>query len=87
VPGGSAQKAGLKLGDVIMKANGKPVADMNDLHLQIAGMPPGVTVMLTVLRDGRPIEVPVKMTDVSGKPDSSAPAVAPERSVQERVRP
>jgi S1-C subfamily serine protease len=85
MPGGPAQKAGLKLGDVILAANGKRVADMNDFHLQIARMGPGATVKLTIMRDGRRIEIPVTMTE--GKLDRAAPQAASPRSAQEHVRP
>jgi S1-C subfamily serine protease len=40
-------------GDVIVEANGKPVADFSDLLVTVAYMSPGDTLNLTVLRDGQ----------------------------------
>ena len=47
-----ASKAGLMNGDIILELNGKPVADANDLRMNISMMTPGTTVNLKVLRDG-----------------------------------
>jgi serine protease Do len=48
-----ADKAGLKSGDVIVKFNGKPVKDNRNLKLTVAGVTPGTTVPVEVLRDGK----------------------------------
>jgi serine protease Do len=48
-----AAKAGLKQGDVIVKYNGKAVADNNQLRNDVGNTLPGTKVPVTVLRDGR----------------------------------
>ena len=53
VPGGPADKAGLKAGDVITSFNGTEVNDINTFRNQVASTAPGSEVTLTVLRDGR----------------------------------
>jgi len=52
VAGGPAEKAGLKSGDVIEKFDGKPVTDSRHLKMEVAGVAPGQTVAVQVLRNG-----------------------------------
>jgi tetratricopeptide (TPR) repeat protein len=65
-PGSRGEKAGLRTGDVITAANGKPVADMEEFHQQMSAMPPGSTVVLTVQREGRRLEIPVSAGEHAG---------------------
>ncbi len=53
VAGLPADQAGLKHGDVIREVNGKPVTDSSDLVSLVSSIPPGETVNLKVLRDGK----------------------------------
>ncbi|HEY9284062.1 MAG TPA: Do family serine endopeptidase, partial [Pyrinomonadaceae bacterium] len=53
VPGGPADRAGLKQGDLITGFNGSPVADPNSLRNAVASAQPGAEVTLTVNRGGR----------------------------------
>lgn len=55
-----ADKAGLRTGDVIIAVNGKKIEDSRDLQLTIAGMSPGTTVTLSVIREGK--ELTLKAT-------------------------
>jgi serine protease Do len=48
-----AAKAGLRQGDVIVALDGRPVADANGLRNSVAGMKPGSTVRVEVVRDGK----------------------------------
>jgi S1-C subfamily serine protease len=56
-PGGPADRAGIKKGDIITAFNGVGVNDPNTLRNQIAGTPPGTEVTLTILRDGQQQQV------------------------------
>jgi hypothetical protein len=58
--GSPAEKAGLKGGDVIVKFDGKDVANIEDYMEGLARKKPGDTVEIVVLRDGK--ETPVKAT-------------------------
>jgi serine protease Do len=59
--GGPADKAGLKPGDVIRKFDGRPINDSSDLLAMAASVNPGSTVSLDVLRNGKPMDVKVKL--------------------------
>jgi predicted metalloprotease with PDZ domain len=56
-----AGKAGLKEHDVIVGFNGKPIGDPNDLRQFIRDTDPGSTVTLGIMRDGKPMDVKVKL--------------------------
>jgi serine protease Do len=58
-PGGPAEKAGVKAGDVITAFNGKPVESGRDLSRAVAALRPGTQAVMTVLRDGRTQELTV----------------------------
>jgi serine protease Do len=66
-PGGPADKAGLKQGDVILQVNGKTVNDPNELRNMIAGMAPGTDVTLTIARNGAEQQVHAKLGDLSSE--------------------
>ena len=56
---GPADRAGLQARDIVLEIDGKPTHDASALLSQIAGLAPGHQAMLKVLRDGKPVEVPV----------------------------
>lgn len=56
-PGGPADKAGLKPGDVIVALNGKPISDPDALVVGIRALDVGDKVTLTVRRDGKDEDV------------------------------
>ena len=75
-PGGAAAQAGIRGGnrsvmagmqqlriggDVIVAINGKAVTDQMDLNLLLNRPQPGDTVTLTINRDGKRMNVPVKL--------------------------
>jgi serine protease Do len=64
-PGGPADKAGLKAGDVILKLNGKDVNDDNVLRNQIAAAGPGASVTLTIWRDGKEQDIQATLTELT----------------------
>lgn len=52
-PESPAQKAGLKIGDVIIRINNKPVESSHALRSVIAHIVPGKTAMIQVIREGQ----------------------------------
>jgi len=52
-PGDPAEKAGLKAGDIIVGFNGKTITELSDLPRTVASTPPGKTVEVKVIRDGK----------------------------------
>jgi S1-C subfamily serine protease len=76
VPGGPAAQAGIRGGnrsvlaglrdlriggDVITAINGEPVNSQSDLNLLLNRARPGDTISLTIIRDGKKMNVPVKL--------------------------
>jgi serine protease Do len=61
-PNGPAETAGLQVGDVITRFDGKDVHDSSQLKLSVAETKPGQTVPVEVLRDGSvwPLRVTVR---------------------------
>jgi len=52
-PGGAADKAGIKPGDVITELNGRAVNNTTDLQKQVTATKPGTSVSLKVIRNGK----------------------------------
>lgn len=52
-PGGPAEKAGVKTGDIVLKVNGRDVTVDETLSYLVANVKPGEAIRLDVNRDGR----------------------------------
>jgi S1-C subfamily serine protease len=55
-PGGPADQAGIQDGDVIVQLDGRPAADVDDLHKLLMELPVGIPSPVTLLRDKRRLE-------------------------------
>jgi serine protease Do len=62
-PGGPAEKAGLKSGDVVTAIDGRSIKDGDELVSEIASRRPGSTVRLGYLRDGKAADTTVVIGD------------------------
>ncbi len=74
VPGGGAEQAGLRAGDVISGVDGRAVASVEQLRERLRDFAPGETVAVTVLRDGQERLLSVTLS-------------APAEGVERRLRP
>ena len=62
-PGGPAEKAGLKSGDIILTIDGRSIKDGDDLVNEIARRRPGSSARLGYLRDGKQTDATVSIGD------------------------
>jgi serine protease Do len=63
-PGGPADKAGIRRGDVIVALNGKKVDTVSELTNSVGSVQPGTKEKLKVVRDGVEREVDVKIAEL-----------------------
>ena len=68
-PDSPAASAGIRVNDVILRINGRDVADLQDLRFRLATMPVGGTVKLAILRgkDTIEVEVPLRESAAAGE--------------------
>jgi len=70
--GSPAAQAGLRAGDVVYAIDGKEVADAGMMRYRIATLPVGSTVSVTLIRDGKPRNVSLRL---------AAPPETPKRDI------
>ncbi|WP_404401403.1 DegQ family serine endoprotease [Idiomarina seosinensis] len=77
IPGGSADEAGIKSGDVILSVNGSSIASFSELRALVSSMGQGNTVSLGIVRDGEELELEMVLgsQDVEVTAESIHPAL------------
>jgi serine protease Do len=65
VPNGPADKAGVKVGDIVVEFNGRPVKDSNSLVDLVVHTAAGTTVPIKVVRDGKTLSLNVKVEELN----------------------
>ena len=61
IPGGAAEKGGIKVGDKITEFNGKTIKDFDALQQEIRKMKARDRVTIKVLRDGKTVELRIRL--------------------------
>jgi serine protease Do len=62
-PGGPAEKAGIREGDIITGLNGRPIKNGEELVNRVSQMPVGSRVPVTLLRDGKSLTMTVEVSE------------------------
>ncbi|MFY8154838.1 MAG: PDZ domain-containing protein, partial [Hyphomicrobiales bacterium] len=62
VEGGPAAEAGLRTSDLVVAIDGTPVVDADDFGYRFATKPIGGTTRVSILRNGKPMDVDVALT-------------------------
>jgi len=66
IAGGSAEAAGLKENDIIVRVDGVSVATPSELQEQVGKHRPGDRANITYIRNGKEVTVPITMKNVAG---------------------
>jgi serine protease Do len=76
-PDGPAVPAGIKVGDVILRFDGKPVADSVELPRIVGVARPGTRAMVQVFRGGALRDVSIVVGEFAAEDEEATPVVAP----------
>jgi Do/DeqQ family serine protease len=68
-PGGPADKAGMKPGDVLTAINGRDVQDPQGMAFRLATLPIGQAAKVTIVRKGEQMDLPVELTPAPRDPN------------------
>jgi serine protease Do len=77
----AAEKAGLKVGDVILRYDGHEVTDTHSLRNVVAATTPGTSVKIEVLRNGKTETLTAKVGELTSETASAAPSKAAESTL------
>lgn len=73
-PKGPAKKAGLKQGDIIVQIGDQKVKNVNQLRNYVAGLTPGQSADVTVIREGKKVTVPTAIGELPSQVDEQPAA-------------
>jgi serine protease Do len=65
VKGGPAERAGVKVGDVIVEFDRRPIKDSADLPQQVARLAPGSAAPMKIIRDGKESTLSVTVSEMN----------------------
>jgi serine protease Do len=84
-PGSSADKAGLKIGEIVVTVGGKPVGDVKEFATMLFAYKIGESAPIGVLRDGKEATVNVTVAERPDDPQRFADMVSGPGNVVERL--
>jgi serine protease Do len=84
-PGGPAEYAGLRPGDIVTALDGKPMENGRQLRINLYGRTIGEEVTLEVERDGRRLAVRVAIAERDDDPSRFAALVTPEQHLVDKL--
>jgi serine protease Do len=84
-PDGPAAQAGLRIGDIVLALDGKPMENGRQLQVNLYGRPIGQTVTLSVLRGNQPIDARVTIVERHDDPNRFAAMVSAQDHVVARL--
>ncbi len=76
-PGSAAEKAGVKVGDVILTFNRQEIVGSSDLPPLVGMTPPGTKAELGVFREGKTLTLPVTVAELPQEAGRSSAAAVP----------
>ncbi len=79
---GPAAKAGIRPGDIIVKFNGQPIQEPSELGRQVSDLKPGTEATLTLWREGKPVDLSLR---VGGVEDPEQSATVPAELAKSRL--
>jgi len=83
--GGPAGTAGLRIGDLVLKLDGKAMENARQLEVDLYPLAPGGSVSLEVLRGAQRLSFVVPVAERPGDPERLADRVSRERNTVERL--
>ncbi len=78
VTGGSADRAGIKQGDVIVAVNGTTIVHADELPRNVARNVPKSNIKVSLFRSGKPMDVTASLDALEGDDDDKTPVRKPE---------
>ncbi len=72
-PGGPAEKAGLKVGDIVVAIDGEKIREVRELQLKVMKTPPGTEINLTIIRGGKEQILKVRVGEMPEEVSFEAP--------------